>query len=296
MAISLMMIPARRQWVPLAFISSVVSLDQFGARFWAGFLWVSQLPPSAGSTVRATNREAQTAMAMVRARSAKSCPSTSWRNRTGRNMATVVAVDANRAPCTWPAPRSAALPGVSPFSRNLTMFSLTTMAASSTMPTAKASPAREMTFRDLPVSCKTMKVVSRDTGMAVAISNIPRTFRRNHHNTPIASRMPISRLPVTRFTARWMNTDASKDCCTSRPSSISGPARNSSITRLTSVNAASTLAPFCRSIRMPMAGLPFCMTRSRRGPRSTLMSAMSPRRTGLPSRHSSTWLRSCSGS
>ncbi len=127
-------------------------------------------------------------------------------------MATVVAVEANRAPCTWWLPCSAACVGLSPCSRNRTMFSATTMAASSTMPTAKASPASEITLRERPVSLSTIKVVSKDTGMATAISRVARTSRRNNHKMPTASRIPSSRLLVTRLTARWMNTEASKDC------------------------------------------------------------------------------------
>ena len=290
------MMAPRRTGVPLARIRKPVSFDQRGACLLVSFFGLRKLPATAGRMVSATISEAHTAIAMVSARSAKSWPSTSFRNSTGRKMATVVAVEASRAPCTWPVPLSAAFSGNSPFSRSRTMFSDTTMAASSTMPTANARPAREITLRLRPVSCSTIKVVSSETGMAVAISSVPRVSRRNHHNTPMARITPSSRLLVTRVTARLINTEASNDCATSRPRSLMGPTRSSSMAALTSVSAASTLAPLARSMRTPMAGLPFWNTMSLRWPGPTRISATSPRRTGWPLRHSSTWLRSWSGS
>ena len=52
--------------------------------------------------------ETVTAQAMVSARSANSCPSTSLSKSTGRKMATVVRVEATRAVHTWRVPSSAA--------------------------------------------------------------------------------------------------------------------------------------------------------------------------------------------
>ena len=80
-------------------------------------------------------------MAMVIARSPNSWPSTSRMKTTGRKMATVVAVEANSAPHTCCAPFMEAVCESAPCSRWRTMFSSTTIAASITIPTAKASPA-----------------------------------------------------------------------------------------------------------------------------------------------------------
>ena len=61
---------------------------------------VSQRLATTGKTVTATTNDIHTAIAMVKAKSAKSCPSTSFKNITGIKIATVVAVDAIKAPKT----------------------------------------------------------------------------------------------------------------------------------------------------------------------------------------------------
>ena len=121
---------------------------------------------------------------------------------TGRKIATVVAVDASSAPQTCPVPSSAASPISLPFSRRRTMFSSTTMAASSTMPVAKASPASEMTLRLLPVTLSSMKVASSEAGIAAATIRVARSLRRKYHSTPTARNTPRNRLLVTRLIAR----------------------------------------------------------------------------------------------
>ncbi len=63
------------------------------------FFALSQ-PDAAGSTVIATITDSATAIEIVSARSAKICPSTSFRNTTGRNTATVVIVEAISARTT----------------------------------------------------------------------------------------------------------------------------------------------------------------------------------------------------
>src|SRR5438309_136097 len=98
---------------------------------------------------------------MVSARSPNSWPSTSFRNNTGTNTATVVAVEASSAPATWRAPvLVASSSGVAP-SRRRTTLPQTTIAPSTTMPTANASPASEMTFRLRPQRSSTTKVAHR---------------------------------------------------------------------------------------------------------------------------------------
>ena len=162
----------------------------------------SQVLAVSGMIVTATRVDTITAMAIVMARSANSWPSTSRMNKTGRKMATVVAVDASSAPQTWREPcREASVAG-RPFSRRRTMFSSTTIAASITMPTAKANPAKEMTFRLRPAAFNMMNVASREMGMAAAMMSVALTRRRNHHSTPTARNIPRKILPETREMAR----------------------------------------------------------------------------------------------
>ena len=218
---------------------------------------MSQPFDAAGSTVTATSIEIATAIEIVSARSENSCPSTPSMKITGTKTAIVVKVEASNAPATWRVPRLAASNGILPDSRSRTMFSATTTAASITMPTANARPASEITLRLRPVSSSTMKVASNEIGIAEAISKVARRSRRNHHRQPTASSTPAKRFPDSRPIARLMNSDESKLCSTPRPFSFNTPSRNSATTRLTSVSVASTLAPLSRSMRKPIAGLPF---------------------------------------
>ena len=152
----------RRSGVLDSDIIARVILAHTRCKLSAGMLPLRYLAATTGNTVTATTSDIHTAMAMVRARSANNCPSTSSKNITGIKMATVVAVDAMRAPNTSFVPRWAQssmcvcefepLFSTSAPLRVLTMFSSTTIAASSTIPTAKASPASEMILSERPVS------------------------------------------------------------------------------------------------------------------------------------------------
>ena len=74
------------------------------------------------------------------------------------------------------------------------MFSNTTIAASRTMPTAKARPAREMILIVRPAAFRTMNVTNRETGIASATIIVARKRRMNHHSTAIARKIPSTRL------------------------------------------------------------------------------------------------------
>ena len=256
-----------------------------GLRLLAG---PSQRAAATGSTVTATISDTEIATAIVSARSANSWPSVFFMKITGRNTITSVSVEANNAGQTWVEPSSAACMIGTPRSRRATMPSSTMVAASSVMPTANAMPAIEITLSVCPVASITMTVASTLTGIATPISSVERNCRRNSHSTATASTMPASRLPVTMPTAWLMNTDGSKDCSIARPMSASGPSRNAPISSLTAVSVESTSAPDSFRIWIAIAGLPFCTASELRSPRSTEIFATSDRRTGRPSRQSST--------
>ena len=112
-------------------------------------------------------------------------------------MTTVVAVDASSAPATCPGPIIAASSAFFPFSRRRTMFSSTTIAESSTMPMANASPAREIMLSVRPVICINRNAVKSDTGIASATMKVARNLRRNHHRIPTARLMPRSKLVLS---------------------------------------------------------------------------------------------------
>ena len=141
----------------------------------------------------ATISETHIAEMMVTAKSANNCPASSPRNTIGRNTATVVTVEANKAPQTWLVPSNDATSGSLPCSRKRTIFSSTTIDASSTMPTAKAKPASEMTFSVLPVISRTIKLVSKHAGIEIATNNVVRRRLKNHQSTITARMIPIPR-------------------------------------------------------------------------------------------------------
>ena len=197
-----------------------------------------------GSTVMAAIMDMATATDSVSARSANNCPSSPSMNRIGRKMAILVIVDANNAPTTCDGPsRAACADGIPPWRRR-TIFSWTMIAASSTSPTANASPASDTTLRLRPKALNASNEDSSENGIVNAISRVARQPRRKHHSTPSASITPSTRLPLTRAIARRMCTEASKLRTICRLASASGPAFSSSIIALISSRIATVLAPY----------------------------------------------------
>ena len=70
------------------------------------------------------------------------------------------------------------------------MFSSTTIAASTTMPTAKAMPARLITFSDRPSSAMATKEPTTETGMANPMTTVGRHDLRNRRRMTIARTPP----------------------------------------------------------------------------------------------------------
>ncbi len=112
-------------------------------------------------TARAASREKETVSAWSR----KSWAATPSRKTTGRKTATVVRVEAMTAWPTSEAPLRAAVVSSSPASRRLTMASRTTMAESTSIPTPRASPPRDMMLRVVPVRYIRKKVATTEIGM-----------------------------------------------------------------------------------------------------------------------------------
>ena len=130
-----------------------------------------------GNTVIAMKNEAETATAIVSARSWNSCPSMPSMNSTGRKMATLVTVEANSAPVICRVPLATASRICMPSWRQRTMFSSVTMAASMTSPTANARPASEMTLRDLSNRRSATNATSSDNGTVAVTSSVARRLR-----------------------------------------------------------------------------------------------------------------------
>jgi hypothetical protein len=157
-----------------------------------------------GMTASDTTRLSVTAATIASAMSRNSCPASSSTSRIGRNTTTVVSVAARTAPNTSRAPSSAACSGDLPSSRCRNTFSSTTIALSTTIPTAKAMPARLMTFTLRPMA--TMNTTAPITEIGIDSAMIPalRNDRRKRSNTSTAREPPIQMLLRTSASASSM--------------------------------------------------------------------------------------------
>ena len=136
-----------------------------------------------------TKSDRITATEIATAISRNNCPTSSSMTRIGMKTMTVVSADTRTAPQTWLAPWNAAsLIGMPPW-RSRKMFSKTTIAASTTMPTAKARPASEITLIDRPIAAIATKEPMTETGMARETTKVAPMLRRNSMRT-IAARPP----------------------------------------------------------------------------------------------------------
>ena len=146
-----------------------------------------------GMTVTETSSERPTAQEIASAMSPKSCPTSSSRKRIGTNTARVVRVDAITAPHTSCVPFTAATKRRSPFWYQRKMFSRTTIALSTSMPMAKAMPARLITLSERPISESSRNVPITLVGIASAITKVGRMLLRKISRT-IVVRTPPSRM------------------------------------------------------------------------------------------------------
>ena len=109
----------------------------------------------------------------------------------GRKTIRVVAVDAVTAMSTWPAPCSAAFRR-SPSSRILrSMLSRTTIALSTSMPTASINPIMDRMLRLEPMKYMTPQVAMMENGMDIATMTVESIRRRKNHRLRVASRAPV---------------------------------------------------------------------------------------------------------
>ena len=98
--------------------------------------------------------------------SLNNCPASSCKNTIGKNTAIVVRAEAINAPQTSLAPTYAASEILIPSFLCLSIFSKTTIAESTSIPTAKEIPAREIVFKLLPIASNIIKVPIIEIGIA----------------------------------------------------------------------------------------------------------------------------------
>ena len=131
-----------------------------------------------GIRVKAINEETVSEKEIVSAKSLNKNPAIPGTNRMGKNTTSVVKVETTTGTATSLAPKIEAVFRSEPSSRNRNMFSNTTTASSTTIPTARVKPDKEMILRLKSAKSITMNVVMMETGIDIAIMRAERPLRK----------------------------------------------------------------------------------------------------------------------
>ena len=139
---------------------------------------------------RATSSEKKTAAATVRPNCLKYWPVMPGMKLTGTNTAMIVAEVATTARPISSAASSAAWKPVLPMRLWRTMFSISTMASSTSTPATSDSASRLTWLSVKPIICMNAKVGIADNGIASAEIAVERQSRRKNHTTMTARMEP----------------------------------------------------------------------------------------------------------
>ncbi len=126
-------------------------------------------------------------------------------NAAGMNTAHRTSAIAISAPPTSSMLLMAASRGRSPASMLRSTFSTTTMASSTTIPTASTSPNRVRLFSVKPNIAMTKNVPISEIGMATSGITAARQVCRKMITTTTTSRIASRMVSCTAFTDSWMN-------------------------------------------------------------------------------------------
>ena len=140
--------------------------------------------------MRATTSEKNTAIAAVQPNCTKNLPATPPMKAVGRKTAISVKVVAITARPISSAASIAASKGVLPIARWRMMFSISTIASSTRMPTTSDRLSSVTTLTVKPSQCISAKVGMADSGSATAETRVARQSRRKNQTTMIASTAP----------------------------------------------------------------------------------------------------------
>ena len=162
-----------------------------------------------GVSVSETNPETRIATAMVTANSWNSRPMSPPSSSTGMNTATSDSVIEMTVKLISRLPLIAASMTDSPCSRWRTTFSSTTIASSTTKPTASVSAISERLSRLYPSRYMTAKVPTSDIGSARAGMVVARTFRRKRKITITTRQSARNRVNFTSATEAFTVSERS---------------------------------------------------------------------------------------
>src|SRR6516164_10263469 len=155
---------------------------------------------SAGLNVSETKQEITVEAAIVTANWRKNWPEMPERKADGTNTAHSTSAMETSAPPTSSIVRWAASFGVMPTAMLRSTFSTTTIASSTTMPTASTSPNNDRLFSDIPNAYKMMRVLTSETGIAITGISEARHVCRNRNTTPTTSRIATNIVVTTSCT------------------------------------------------------------------------------------------------
>ena len=161
-----------------------------------------------------------------------------------------------------------------------TMFSTSTIASSTRIPTTRESASSVTTLMVKPIWCMPMKAGMADIGSATADTSVARHSRRNSHTTSTASAAPSysrCREPMYSSCAGVTKSKASV-------SSMSGCCSlSSSRAFCTAAPTATSLSPRLRTTSKPITGTPSSRAAERGSATVSLTRATSLRRMRRPS-------------
>jgi hypothetical protein len=138
--------------------------------------------------------------AIVTANWRKNCPEMPDRKADGTNTAHSVSAMETSAPPTSSIVRCAASLGLMPAAMLRSTFSTTTIASSTTIPTARTKPNSDRLFSDIPQASRIVKLPTSETGMATTGISEARQVCRNRKTTPTTSRIATKIVVTTSCT------------------------------------------------------------------------------------------------
>ena len=194
-------------------------------------LWLSNWPHIIGVKVSETIAETTTAIVSTSANSRNMRPTMPVMKSSGMNTATSDTVSEMTVKPISLAPFSAAWIGSSPSSRWRTMFSIMTIASSTTKPVPIVSAISDKLSMEKPMKYITPKVAMSDSGRATPAMKVARAERRK-----------------TSTTSTTSTTDSIRVNCTSEIEALIVPVR--SLTTVSATPAGSWLLSLSSSARM----------------------------------------------
>ena len=171
---------------------------------WLSLFLLNEILAIVGISVNDTKTEIITETDMATAISRNNCPTGRSTIKTGIKTTTVVNAEPKIGFHTCKAPFNDAFSEFKPDWLSLYMFSWLTIEASTTIPTAKAKPAKEMTFIESPKEEIITNVPTTETGIANIIISVGLKFLKKIIKTQIARIPPMIMFCWTKSIALLM--------------------------------------------------------------------------------------------